>query len=284
MKKSKKMGLFIVEVLIPFIAAPLIPYLITGCTEGEGFLIGSCISIFLAVWALMVKLDEQYETIQSHDRDMKRGFNDVDDRVYHVETLLDFEESLENVSSPYFRKRLDDSLRKVVTKFKEDNRDLFEGRVVTNPYSVDTYGANGLRWTDKEILAVSSVSDYWDRKEFVSEYLHTQFELIEDKAVTIKRIFVGTKDVIEHNKELMKLQKDGNIDVYYIITDSEFCNPEWQGQDFLIQDRKLVVDLHINSHKVDNKGEEIITIRDIDVREKYELFCQMLNNSTKYNG
>lgn len=283
MKNSKKFILFVIEVIIPFIAAPLIPCIL-DCTEGEGFLIGSCISIFMAIWAVSSKIDSQNDAFSTHDRDMKRGFSDVDDRVYHVETLLDFEEALEKVETPYFRKRLDDALRRMVSEFKETNRDLFEGRVITNPYSVNTYGANGLKWTENEILAVSSVNDYWERSDFVSEYLRTQFDLIEDKSVTIKRIFVGTKDVLDHTEGYMKMQKQGGIDVYCLVTDSEYCNKDWIGQDFLIQDRKLLVDLHVNSHKADDPGEEIISIKEAEVREKYELFSHMLNNSRRFEN
>lgn len=278
---GKKVALFVIEVLIPFIAVPFLPLFLKDCGDAEAFIIGSSVSIFLAVWTLSGKLEDYHGEMNTHERDTKRGFDHIEYRMNYIETFLSFERELDKVTSPYFKKRINNSLKKNLERFKEENKALFDGHVVTSPYSNDTYGVEGLKWTKSELLAVSSVTDYWERSGFVSEYLKTQFLLISEKSVVIKRIFIGTKDKIQSTLPLMQMQQEGGIDVYFIETDSGFCNQEWCKEDFLIQDRELLVDLKVSSHTAEDGGNEIITVKDIEVNEKIALFNIMLTNATK---
>lgn len=280
----KRLGLFVIEVLIPFIAVPLLPSYLGQCTEADAFIIGSCVSIFIAVWTLTNKVNDDHGEFDFHRADTRKGFDNIDQRLNAFGSFFKFERELDSITNPYFRKRILDLLQQNLEIFKKDNAQLFEGYIETTPYSNDTYGIDGIKTTRNEILAVSSVKDYWDRTGFATEYLKTQYCLIKDRSVTIKRIFIGTKDKLQRMSAVMKDQQANGVEVYYIESDSDYCHSSWCTEDFLIQDGTLLVDLQVKSHKPTDNGHEIITTKESLVHSKMNLFQKMLNSATKLDA
>lgn len=286
MSKNKKSTIImlLVEIIFPFILVPILPLLFKDCSEVHAFIIGSLISIFMAIVTLDHKADSISEGAEVYSRDNKRGFEKIQYRLDQIEVFLNFQKEIDNVESEYFKKRIIKELKKNIYDFKEEHHDLFSGYVETNPYSNDTYGVEGLKYTKNELLAVSSVQDYWDRKGFVAEYLNTQLLMISEQSIVVKRIFIGEYEKLKSTLPLMKKQLDGGIEVFYIVSDNKFCKEEWKEEDFLIQDKQLIVDLKLSSHASDAQGKEIITTRDILVNDKIELFTILLNNATRFDG
>ena len=270
---------------MPFIVIPISPLLIKGCTQAEAFIIGSCISIFIAVWMLTNTVHSSSSESGLHRKATRKGFDNIDQRFNTLETFFKFENELDSIQNPYFKRRIQFALQKNLEQFKKDNKHLFEGYLETSPYNNDTYGTEGLNNTKREILAVSSIEDYWEREGFTEEYLHTQYCLIKDRAITIKRIFIGNKDTLKKLKRLMKDQQTNGIEVFYIESDSDYCPDEWKKEDFLIQDNSLVVILQADSHKADNsEKKEIITTKVEIVNDKKLQFEKMLSNAIPFSS
>lgn len=275
---------FAIEIVIPLLASFVLPLVMPDCNMAEAFISGTCVSIILEIWSFSKKTDEHQCENEVHHRDTLNNFENVNERMSYLETFLTFERDISNISSPYFQMRINRELNKCLQEFRRKNRELIEGYTETNPYSIDTYGVRGLKWTKNELLAVSAISDYWDRSDFVSDYLEEQFRLIDEQSITIRRIFVGTQAHLKSIEPQMKIQKAHGIDVYCMETDTPFFNHTWLGQDFLIQDRKLVVDIIGQTHTAEAEDvKEIITVDEILVGEKIELFNQMLTNAKAYN-
>ncbi len=288
--KVKRWLPFLAEVAIPFVAAPILPE-IWGCTPAEAFIVGSCVSIYLCLWSVGNQINEGKDAFGSHEKDASSGFetlgNRLDNRFSKIDQKLDslhtfqkFEKELERIDNPFFKKRLIDKLIEELDLFRDKNKSLFDGYVVTNPYHPDTFGVEGIKWTEKELLAVSSISDYWERDGFTSEYMKTQYDLIKRYAVKIKRIFIVSQKHMEQLSAEMLEQHNHGVEVHYIVSDAGFCPTEWKKEDFLIQDGRLLVDMkEIDSHKPGDQGREIITIRESSVNDKVKLFNKMLHAS-----
>ena len=284
---------FLVEVAIPFIAAPVLPE-IWECTPAEAFLVGSCISIYLSLWSVTNQINEGKDAFGSHGKDasssfetlgerIDNSFSRIDHKLDSLHTFQKFEEELKRIENPYFRKRLMDKLIEELDLFKDKNKSLFDGYVVTHPYHQDTFGVEGLKWTEKELLAVSSIDDYWERDGFSSEYMKTQYDLIKRYPIKIIRIFIASQKHMEQLSVEMLEQHNHGIEVHYIVSDAGFCPEEWKKEAFLVQDRRLLVDMkEINSHKPGDLGREIITIRESNVNDKLKLFDKILHASRKF--
>lgn len=289
----KRIVFFVIQVLLPVVAVPFIPLFINGCTEGEAFIIGLGCSVFFAIWDLSVDTSEaneaaiedrknKSEKIDKLNHHFDKSFENLEDHVYFLETFLDFYQQINKIQNPYFRRKVNSEFLKMVEQFKKEKNDLLSGFVSTNPYCVDTYGVEGIKFTKNKLLAVSSITDYWDRENFADDYLKTQYSLIENQSVSIARIFVGQKLHIESLYELMQDQCEHGIDVYYMETDSKYFSPAWKNEDFLIQDDSLIVDLKSDAHSAESEATEIISTRKEDVERKIELFNQMLHNAKRY--
>ena len=285
---------FVIEVAIPIIAVPVVPLVINNCTTAESVLIGIGISIFVAVWVLtdktvrnfnkLEKIENKAITgIEKNDKYITKGFENTQDHVARIETILRFEKQIEGIQSVYFRRLIYSKLINVLEKFKEDEAGLFDGYIETNPYSIETYGVEGIKLTKTKVFAVSSIKDYWDRSEFVTDYLKAQYDMISNRSIIIKRIFVGDKDKLYHLREMMKDQYDHGIQVFYIEADSEYCPNEWLQEDFLIQDDMLIVDLKATTHGADSQSQEIITTRPSIVNGKIALFDTMIHNAKDWS-
>lgn len=273
---------FIIEIVIPIIITPLLPSIITDFNEAESLIISICVSILIAIWNLDYKFNN--ETISSgfHRKDTKKEFDSIHQKFDVFETFYEFQETLNKISHPYFKKQIDLALEKDIEVFVHKNNDLFNGYVETNPYENRTFGVEGLKWTNKSIFAVSSVNDYWERDSFIDDYLLEQYNLIENRNVTIKRIFIATANNLKKISRIMETQKEHGIEVYYIDSSSVYFNKSWEKEDFLIQDETLLVDLQCDCHKYNHIGKEIITVSDTLIHQKMDTFKKMLENAKLY--
>ena len=289
----KKIIFFVIQVALPIVAVPLIPVFIHDCTEGEAFIIGLGFSVFFAIWEHSIDASEankeavedrnnKSEKIDKLNHHFDKSFENLEDHIYLVETFLEFYQQISKIQSPYFRRKVNAEFMRVLEKFKVENETLLSGYVETHPYCVDTYGIDGIKFTKRELLAVSSINDYWDRENFANDYLNTQYSLIENQSIAITRIFVGKKVHLDSLRELMMDQYNHGIAVYFMEKDSQYFSPEWENEDFLIQDDSLIVDLKSESHKANSNAIEIISTRKADVERKIELFNQMLHNSKQF--
>lgn len=276
--------LFAIEVGIPFICLPVLPSLLKTCSEADAILIGSSISIFIAIWTLTNKVYGSEKELDSHRTGTRNGFDGINQRLDTYGAITMFEDELRNVKSPYFRKRINVALQKTLEEFKETNRNsLFDGYIEVQPYDTNTYGTEGIKDTKSELLAVSSVENYWDRPGFASEYSETQYMLIKDHNIVIKRIFIGKKEWIKQLRKVMREQHNHGIKIYYIETDTGFCPDEWKNEDILIQDGMLLVELQAKTHAPNEETKEIITTRSSLVMQKKALFKQLLGSATEFS-
>ena len=82
----------------------------------------------------------------------------------------------------------------------------------------------------------------------------------------------------------MKEQVKCGIQVFYIDKDSEYFNPQWMQEDFLIQDNELLVDIAGRTHKFNKNDsvEERITMNKNEVQQKLKRFDRLLERATEY--
>ena len=111
-----------------------------------------------------------------------------------------------------------------------------------------------------------------------------QSELIDQKHVTIQRIFIFEKKEWKKKEQHMKEQAKCGIQVFYIDKDSEYFNPQWMQEDFLIQDNELLVDIAGRTHKFNKNDsvEERITMNKNEVQQKLKRFERLLERATEY--
>jgi len=184
-----------------------------------------------------------------------------------------------SLQHPYFRKWA--AIK--INDFVYDNEDFFKGRNTTNPHAEDTFGVNGIEFTQKNLKALTVVGDYWE-DGFAIKYLQTQRKMI-DRGVTIERVFVIDKNHSESALAQMRYQKKLGIDVYFIQSDNEFIDPLWLKEDYLIQDDELLVEIFCESHKFNGQTDtcEHITMTPLVVQSKIERFNRILERAEKFN-
>lgn len=273
--------IFLIEVFIPIICVPILPKFFLECNEMDAFIVGTCISIFLAIWLIDYKYHTKLVENSSNCNELRKDIEDIQRTINGIETYQKFTTKIDGMH-PYFKKHLQNALEKNFDDFNEKNKKMIEGYVETTPYESMTFGTEGILWTKKCLLAVTSIDDYWERDNFVNKYLQAQIELIESRNITVKRIFILKNDQFKKLESMMKFQKENGISVYYINANSEYFNKEWIDEDFLIQDNELLVDLKCSSHKYGDVGKEIITVNESLVHTKIDLFNSMMRNSTAY--
>lgn len=189
---------------------------------------------------------------------------------------------MDKISHPYFRKQICLELEKNIHNFERTHRELFDQYIETTPYSSNTFGIEGLTWTENNICAVSSIEDYWQRDNFINDYLNKQYYMVKNNKIEIKRIFIMPKKKLKQIDKYLKEQKENGIKVYYIDSTSEYFNKDWTNEDFLIQDNILLVELQSKSHKYEKIGKEIITTDETLVLPKVEIFKKMLESAKEY--
>lgn len=275
--------IFLVEVAIPIIFVPLLPQIFSDWSNIDAIIVSICISIFIALWNLDYKFYGKFNNLETEEMKIKKELNNIIQQINSMETFYTYQKYIENISHPYFKKQINIALEKNFDIFMKNNHNLFNGYIETDPYENITFGIEGLKLTKKSILAVSSINDYWERDSFIKEYLFTQYNLIKNRKIEIKRIFIIKKDNFKKMRKVMSLQKSYGIEVYYIDTSSKYFNKAWENEDFLIQDKTLLVDLQCNSHKYEHIGKEIITINKRIVNDKIIIFEKMLGNATLFN-
>lgn len=194
--------------------------------------------------------------------------------------LSEVKTHIHKISHPYFRKWA--CIR--LNEFLAENKDLFTGANKTNPHSEDTFGISGIHFTKKSLMAITSVADYW-QDNFTKEYLAKQAELIS-KGVKIQRVFILEKGGFDKAKEQMEYQKSLGIDVYYIYKGDEYIDPDWLDEDYLIQDRELLVQIFCNTHQFtgQDRNTEVITMERAVIAQKIERFQRILERSERLVG
>lgn len=196
-----------------------------------------------------------------------------------------------SVEHPYFKHVLQNKIMDLIES--DEVQTLINGTYVTNPQAQDTYGVNGLDYTEEfgNILFFSSIHDFWDDWRNVKDgkYLAKQVELMKYKNVSITRIFSINKSEFEKVKQLMKYQAELGIDVFYIFKDessNQTIQDEWLEEDYLIQDEKLLVDLVPDNTKEDNhiNRTEVITTKTIIVERKLQKYLHILERAIRYKS
>lgn len=201
-----------------------------------------------------------------------------EDPEMHV-ALRQIKSQVLDLDHGYFRKWM----RVRLEEFLMDNREMLSGNNRTDPHSEETFGVTGLPFTRKNLKALATVKDYWN-DSFTRKYLQTQADLIREKQVEITRIFVVAPDRYAAALEQMDYQSKLGIHVYYIKTDNPFIDPLWLTEDYLIQDDRLLVQIHRDTQKfcADVSGTEEITMEHPKVARKIERFNRLLERAERY--
>lgn len=273
-------GIILVVQILAFIIIPMfITEWIPDCTVAESLTISACVSLMISLWNSDLKFNEKFNEWERYEEYSRKEFDNMRQQFSTLQTFLRFQKYINQTTHPYFKKHVNAALEENLECFVKKNRDLIEGYVETNPYQQETFGIEGMKWTRVSIYAVSSIGDYWERENFVSDYLQVQFDLINSKHVTIKRIFIASSAKRTEIESTMKLQRNNGIEVFFLNSDSQYFNKAWVKEDFLIQDEILLVDMQCESHKFDENGKEIITINEALVHKKKTLFFKMLESA-----
>lgn len=263
-----------------------IPWTLIFCVVGIVFSIicrdNLGMGIILTILAtLLAALVEWYIKYEKDKTFYNNEFLKLEHRLEEISNQISYTNQITTVEHPYFKKEIDEKMK----EFLSDNQELLSGIHVTNPHADDTFGIEGISYTKEfgSIKAVSSIPDYWE-DDFTKEYLKVQSELIDQKHVTIQRIFIFEKKEWKKKEQHMKEQVKCGIQVFYIDKDSEYFNPQWMQEDFLIQDNELLVDIAGITHKFNKNDsvEERITMNKNEVQQKLKRFDRLLERATEY--
>lgn len=240
----------------------------------DGVLVSLCLSTYSSILMLL------YNFISSSNKIVKnQEYNRS--KVDELVILSQIQERLNANKHPYFKKWG----QKKILAFLDENEEFFNGVHKTYPHAEDTYGVEGLKYTNSfgTIKCTSLVPDYWD-DEFTNEYLNYQKYLVENRGVKIQRIFFIKKSDFEKMKSLFDYQHKMGIEVFYLYLENEYINKQWI-EDFLIQDDKLLVQIFCNHHKFDENSHksELITTNQRLVEQKIETFSRLLERATKFS-
>lgn len=139
---------------------------------------------------LLATLVEWYIKYEKDKTFYNNEFLKLEHRLEEISNQISYTNQITTVEHPYFKKEIDEKMK----EFLSDNQELLSGIHVTNPHADDTFGIEGISYTKEfgSIKAVSSIPDYWE-DDFTKEYLKVQSELIDQKHVTIQRIFIFEK-------------------------------------------------------------------------------------------
>ena len=272
---------FFIETIIPIIMGIVVHYVnvYTGAETpswAEGVIIGACISLLIAITKLCVDLKPFIEGINLANKAVERKIDNLSDQLTNIEKVLVAKYRVEILDVPYFKTLVDSHFK----GFIKDNESLIMGYHETHPYNDDTFGVKGLLTTTKSIDAVSSVYNYWERSPFVESYLKAHEQIIKDRKVIVRRIFIASHDELIKLSDMMDRNAKVGVEVYCLESDSEYIKQEWKHEDFLIQDNRLAVILvNMDSHLPSAQGKEIITMMDADVEGKKAIFDGLLKNA-----
>lgn len=209
--------------------------------------------------------------------------NKIENNMNDLKILSSIQETVSKLKHPYFKKLAYQKL----DKFMEINQGFFTGTNKTTPHSEDTFGTDGLNYTEKNgnLKAFSHVKDYWD-DPFTTEYMNIQEHLMVTKHVTIQRIFVVAENLFDKVKPIMDKQVGIGIEVYYIMESNPYINKDWLTEDYIIQDYKLLVQISCEDHKFEESEHEseTVTIVPSIVKEKLTRFNKIIERATRYDG
>ena len=199
-----------------------------------------------------------------------------DDSIFSA--LSEIKKYICNIKHSYFKKWAYIRLN----KFIAENKELFQESNITNPHAEDTFGISGICFTRKSLMALTSVSDYW-QDNFTIEYLARQAELIK-QGVHIQRVFILEQGGYEKAKDQMEYQKNLGIEVFYIYKGDQFIDPDWLEEDYLIQDGELLVQIYCNTHQFvgQDKCSEEITMDKARVSIMIERFRRIVERSVRF--
>lgn len=188
------------------------------------FVIGVVISILCAddlgmgiiLTTLSTLLSIVVEWYIKYQNDHELYSNEIAKIEYKIQELnnsISCCNQLSNMTHPYFKKRIDEQFK----QFISSNKMLFDGVNITNPHADDTFGIEGISYTKEygSIKAVSSIPDYW-KDDFAKQYLKQQVFLIEQKHVSIQRIFILKKSEYKKQEKYMREQMKCGIQVFYM--------------------------------------------------------------------
>ncbi len=202
-------------------------------------------------------------------------------KIDQLKLLSVIQDDIIKLKHPYFKKWSEIKLE----EFIASNYDFFQGSNRTHPHAEDTFGIEGINHTQRTLRCLSSVKDYWD-DNFAIEYLKAQIALIKTKGIRIQRIWVIDKENFEKLFPKMENQLKSGIELYYIFRNTEYMNPDWLNEDYLIQDDNLLVEINCESHKHTNGNDktEHITINQWEVHSKIQRFMRILERAEKFLG
>lgn len=272
--KTSKQNTLLLKVILPigvFFITILISQIVIQNDTTDSLILSLLTSAITTLISLSYSVDQT-----------RKLYHNLDENLKDIEVFLSIRTKTDKINHPYFAKWSQGKLRNIL----EQNREFFLGTNWTHPHAVDTFGIEGLSYTQRNgvIHAVSVVSDYWE-DDFAIEYLEQQRLLIKKKNVTIQRIFVFPKENEDIIAIQMRKQKKLGIDVRYIYADNEYVSPIWLKEDYLIQDGVLLVQIFCESHRFEgskNQNVELITIDSMKVAEKEERFNRMWERASKF--
>lgn len=177
---------------------------------------------------------------------------------------------------PYFAKHGALRLRKLLHDFMRDHAQMLGGTHHTTPSDAETFGTPGIEMTKPggTLDCLSSMVGYWKdtrnrshQPEEIGPYLAKQRELVQHRAVTVRRIFVIDRADHPDFLPVFATQQKCGLIVRVLFRDCPetllTISPDRLIEDYLIQDQGLVVMLqpqpHHQNHQYERDVKETIT-------------------------
>lgn len=216
------------------------------------------------------------KVLESADRFKK--LVDIAKTDEHLSLLMlrlteNYEQAKVNVNFPF-----NEFVSDKIVDFTKDIENASAGRIRVKPRGRHSFGHIGMEKTNVSILAATNAShkNYWE-SDWGVNYIQIQKSLIK-KGVKIQRVFIlnGNRKPGKRLLELMQIQKDIGITVYYVNSDV-LINGNVKVKDFLVQDNSMVVEVTLDSLGVE--VEEFIDLNPAEVNSFVNLHRIYVHNA-----
>jgi hypothetical protein len=224
---------------------------------------------------ILKNINRNNDSIEDNNASIRKNNDDIHnifDKFDLITIINKVGTSIKYLKHPYFIKLINARLLNALV--------LTE---LTSPSAEQTFGAKGIRGTNKDLRFFSSFDDYWEDQSD-TEYDDEQDLLIRNKK-KIKRLFIDhsiyNKDDDEESKKKkdkrfedlkkrMKDNSDRNIEAKYIPATEIFT--DFKNKDGLIQDSELLVLLTKTADGKHRSSEELITMNPDKVNDAIKEF------------
>jgi len=246
---------------------------LTGTDTPSSILIG------LATIIITLLLDMMTRSAKMENRliDASRLNSDMvkDDHLFGALTAIasDYESVIGKVEHEIFRDRAQAAL----SECQDALHNLVEGRMSVPPLSEYSFGVKEIFQMRSEILATS----YVDAESFWlsvagDKYFGVNVQLAL-RGVSIKRVFIGDREMLEHLEGLIRRHKEAGMQVLVALTSELQIQLR---EDYMIGDQRILVQLDLTREGIARS--ERITIDPQEVRKAINNFDRLVQNSHEF--